>query len=280
MADVPISNLTDATTVNGTDEIPIVQSGVTKRATITELSAAITPANASTSAKGIIEIATQAEVDTGSSSLLAIVPSTLAATTLIKRSSGIQFFTASGTYTPTTGTRACMVFVQGGGGGGGNGSANNDGVTGSASSFGSYCSANGGAGGVRSTTIGAGGAGGTASNGIANLTGASGSDGYNVSGSSVTFGGLGGAARLLGGAGVGGTGTEAGGAGIANSGSGGGGASQATSGAGGGGGAGGLAIDYVDLTGVANVAVTVGAGGAGGGTGGAGGSGFVLVLEF
>lgn len=37
MADVKISALTDATTVGGTDEFPIVQAGVTKRATVTEL---------------------------------------------------------------------------------------------------------------------------------------------------------------------------------------------------------------------------------------------------
>lgn len=37
MADVKISALTDATTVNGTDELPIVQAGVTKRATISEV---------------------------------------------------------------------------------------------------------------------------------------------------------------------------------------------------------------------------------------------------
>lgn len=65
MADVPISNLTDATTVNSTDELPIVQSGVTKRATIAELSAAITPADASTSTKGIARLATNADVAAG-----------------------------------------------------------------------------------------------------------------------------------------------------------------------------------------------------------------------
>lgn len=37
MADVKISLLTDATTVGGTDEFPIVQGGVTKRATVSEL---------------------------------------------------------------------------------------------------------------------------------------------------------------------------------------------------------------------------------------------------
>ena len=40
MANVKISALTDATAVNTTDELPIVQSGVTKRATVAEVLAA------------------------------------------------------------------------------------------------------------------------------------------------------------------------------------------------------------------------------------------------
>jgi len=109
------------------------------------------------------------------------------------KSANIQTFTASGTYTPTTGTRICIVEGVGGGGGGG-------GVSTSSSTIGRGGGGGGGAGYFRrildiaaigasqSVTVGAAGAGGGAG-------GAGGNGGTTSFGSIATAtGGLGGAA--------------------------------------------------------------------------------------
>lgn len=203
----------------------------------------------------------------------------------------VQVFTASGTYTPTTGTSKALIFCQaGGGGGGGSGSSGGGtGGTGGTTSVGALASATGGVGGIQGTSNGSlGGAGGVGSLGLLNLAGSGGGATYADSQSStftIGTGGYGGVSFFGGGAlqsAFASSGNNAG----ANTGSGGSGASSApgTTFSGSGGGAGGLSIAFASNT-IAQT-VTIGAGGTGGtaGTsgsaGGAGGSGVVLILEF
>lgn len=180
---------------------------------------------------------------------------------------GLQYFTSSGTYTPTSGATTALVFVQGGGGGGGSNAGN--GNAGGNTTFGALATGNGGSGGGGNAGTVAGGAGGTATTGTINLTGQAGEG--NVS--TNTSSGAGGVARFLGGAGPASTGSGV--AAIANSGSGG---SGFQSGAGGGGGAGGLSILFYSS--IATQTVTIGAAGTPATSGGAGGAGYILVLEF
>lgn len=81
---------------------------------------------------------------------------------------GIQVFSASGTYTPTVGTTAVLVRVQGGGGGGGGSAATAGGqiavgTGGTGGAYGEGWYTTGFTGGIP-VTVGAGGAGGTAGN--------------------------------------------------------------------------------------------------------------------
>jgi hypothetical protein len=176
----------------------------------------------------------------------------------------IQYFTASGTYTPTSGAPWAIIFSQGGGGGGGGGNGGN-------TTVGSVATGSGAAGQT----------GGAASNGTVNLTGGNGGPAPSGSagGSCAWTGGGGAPAKFLGAPGFGSsgsTGTNA----AANSGSGGGGNGGVAVGASGatGGGAGGLAIRLYDCSSGAQT-VTIGTGGTGS-SGGNGGSGYVLVFEF
>jgi hypothetical protein len=97
----------------------------------------------------------------------------------------IQYFTSSGTYTPTSGTTFVVVEVVGGGGGGNNGGGGSAGGT---TSFGALVSATGGSTGSSAT-------GGTGSSGDLNLTGGSGSyaqgasktPGYTTGGSAPMY---------------------------------------------------------------------------------------------
>jgi hypothetical protein len=281
MANKKISALTAATTSGTGDLFVLVQGGVTKKITYDNLKAAIL-VTATEGTPGVLEVATTAEAEAGAVDDKIITPLKLAAALGVLGSDSlvnIQWFPATATYTPTSGANKALVFCQGAGGGGAGGG---DGGNGGNTTFGAYCTGNGGSGG----TTTAGGAGGTATNGIANLTGAAGDNPFAFTASSLNcnMGGEGGAARFLGAPGRGGRSiSAAGGAAAANSGSGGGGGASNSSGApgGGGGGAGGLAIDTVDLTGVSSVSVTIGAAGtAGSGGGSLGGAGYVLVLEY
>lgn len=197
---------------------------------------------------------------------------------------GIQYFSASGTYTKTTGTTSAIIFCQGGGGGGG-GDGGAGGV-GGASSFGSQCSANGGAGGVFDGA-GTGGAGGTASGGVANLTGQSGQKGvsYDNSSNDWSWGGDGGSPNFLGGYGYGeydaqqAAAERTATAGALGGGGGGYASGDSSSAPGGGGGSGGLAIELGVISGTETI--TIGAAGTAGSSGGAaGGAGYILVIEF
>lgn len=78
MANTKISEMTDATSVSGADEVPILQGGANKRATLTEVGALIAPA-ASTSAAGIVELATNAETITGTDTARAVTPASMKA---------------------------------------------------------------------------------------------------------------------------------------------------------------------------------------------------------
>lgn len=77
MTNKKISDLTATTTVGASDLFPIVQSGATKKITGANLITAVAPANATTSAAGIIEIATNAETVTGTDTSRAITPDDL-----------------------------------------------------------------------------------------------------------------------------------------------------------------------------------------------------------
>lgn len=167
---------------------------------------------------------------------------------------GVQTFSSSGTYTPTSGTATAIVFVKGAGGGGGGGSnttTGSNGGNGGASSFSGFTvtiTANGGTGGQAGKTTsepGANGSNGSASGGDANLAGGTGHGGA---------GGL-----------------------------------SATSGSTGGGGSGGNGAKAVDVvaitTGTASVTVgAAGSGGSGSGTfaknGQSGSPGYVEIWEF
>ncbi len=77
MADVPISGLTDATTIVAADELPIVQSGVTKRIRFDEFSAAITIADATETDKGVARLASAADALAGVVTDEIITPATM-----------------------------------------------------------------------------------------------------------------------------------------------------------------------------------------------------------
>lgn len=222
---------------------------------------------------------------------------------------GVQFFTASGTWTRETGATKALVFVVGGGGGGGG--AGNSAVNGSAggsSSFGAHCSATGGSGGTgadydSASNVSAGGAGGVGSSGSLNLKGSGGgwskieisTAGVAASTNSRILGGEGGSSVFGGGAVAPGVqAASASSAGNAGGSYGGGGSGAVASEAnaldgtasgngGGGGGGGGTCIKWITSPGSTET-VTIGAAGAGGAgslvTGGAGAGGMIMVLSF
>lgn len=204
-----------------------------------------------------------------------------------------KFLSGSGTYTtPANVSFISVKMVGGGGGGGGSGTGSpGNGVTGTASTFGtSLLTANGGVGGSASS---AGGAGGTASLGSGPIgtafTGGAGSGGGAAAlGAANVYssGGMGGA-NPFGGAGAAAI-NGAGLAGSPNTGAGGGGGGEDNThvyAASGGGGAGGF-VDAIIVSPAATYAYAVGTGGTGGtaGTsgfaGGAGGLGYIQVTEY
>jgi hypothetical protein len=169
----------------------------------------------STSRTITVPIASEAQAQAGTNNATAMTPlrtaqafAALAAGTSLLN---VQAFTASGTYTPTSGATKALVFCTGGGGGGlsdgefrgsgggggtaidfvvlsgsvsvtigagGNGGSSTP-TAGGTSSFGSFCSANGGAAG---NTTGVNG--GTATGGVLNLTGGAGVGGVSPGGAS------------------------------------------------------------------------------------------------
>lgn len=69
MANIAISALTAATTAGSTDVLPLVQGGVTKKVAV----GVLTP-DGSTTTKGLVEFATNAETATGAATGLAVTP--------------------------------------------------------------------------------------------------------------------------------------------------------------------------------------------------------------
>ena len=159
--------------------------------------ALVSAPDASTSAKGVVEAATQAEIDAdtalgGTGAVIAVAPDKLATSkygtrlpsaaekvTLSAIQAGtyfanptIQVFTASGTWTKPAGLKYIIVEGVGGGGGGGS-SGNTNGNTGGGGGGGGYSlkrvlAASLGA--TETVTCGAGGAGGASGNGGAGVT--------------------------------------------------------------------------------------------------------------
>lgn len=72
MADLKISELPVATAPTGTELVEIVQGGVNKQTTVSTVGGAAS--DASETVKGIIEIATQAETNTGTDDVRALTP--------------------------------------------------------------------------------------------------------------------------------------------------------------------------------------------------------------
>lgn len=294
MTNKKISDLTATTTVGDADLFALVQSGETKKITGEDLATALSPAAASTTTQGIVELATDAEAAAGVNTSTAVTPAALAYALLNGLGGSLKAvtgFSVSGTWNKTTGSNRALVFLWGAGGGGNavtSPSTFGAGSAGGNSTFGSYGTANG-AGGALNTARG--GAGGTTTAGSGTLTslgytGNAGQGGFQVTATGLTSstqtGGAGGG-TFLGGSG---RGAAAGAGGNAAYGSGGGGAALVSSTnlvCGGGGGAGGLRIMLIDVSAVSSVSVTIGAGGGGGtgiNAGGNGGDGYCLVMEY
>jgi hypothetical protein len=102
MADVKISDL-PAGTIAGGELVPMVQAGITKAGTLGAAAAAALPLALASGGTGS-SFASAAALRAG----LGILGSVTA-----------QFFTANGTYTPSSGMVACLVIATGGGGGAG-----------------------------------------------------------------------------------------------------------------------------------------------------------------
>ncbi len=199
------------------------------------------------------------------------------------------------TYTTPNGVAYLKIRISGaGGGGGGGGTTNGTAATaGTASTFGSILTANGGGLGVAGQSNGAGGAGGTATVSApafgTPITGGNGSGGGNYSTGTGTWAGINGGTNPLGGAGVG-LYSSSGTAGNANTGAGGGSGGAnfnvSASQLGGAGGAGGYAEAFVVPTAGQTFTYTVGVGGSAGGAGsngyagGAGADGYIEVTEY
>ncbi len=211
----------------------------------------------------------------------------------------IQKFTSgTGTYSTPAGVAYILVTMVGGGGGGAGGgatgSAGGAGGTGGDSTFGTtLLVANGGVGGVSSTSNPIGGAGGAASLGSGPigvaLNGARGGPGIVLAAvaGSASLGGNGASTPPFGGGGGGASGSSGiGGDGISNTGGGGGGGSTGAGSnqiSGGGGGAGGYVYAIISAPAGTYSYAVGGAGTAGtataGGNGGAGAAGFIVVEE-
>lgn len=206
--------------------------------------------------------------------------STPSGTNTAGRLLNIQIFTASGTYTPTSGTNGIKATgVGAGGGGSGTGVGAGAGGNGGTTVLGTLLIANGGTGGPNN----AGGAGGVAGTGTIHLPGASGNNGEGLN-ANVIDGGDGGAGIYGSGAGIGGASTGSGTAGATNTGAGGGGGGgSATTNSGGGGGGGATEIYYTStgITGTYTVTLNSGgSAGAGAVTGGAGAKGILIIEEY
>lgn len=208
------------------------------------VSAKVDPSNASAKATPVLADTLLLGDSAAAFALKAITLTALQAAIAPASLIGMQVFTSSGTYTPTPGTAAALVFCQGPGGGGAGGTAATlgggggagglsikailagvtaqtvtvpagaaggvnaqNGFNGNTTSFGAICSATGGSGGRNDGVNPFGGNGGVGSGGTINLTGGTGF-GINTG----NFFAAGGIPAFFGGAtGTGGTGNQSGG---------------------------------------------------------------------
>lgn len=188
-----------------------------------------------------------------------------------------QSFTASGTYTPTTGMSYCKIICVGSGGGGCNNNTGTAGGNGNTTSVGSTIISAGGGTGAPNTALGGAGGSTTSGTGVVGYTGGTGgAGGANALGS----GGFGGAAATQGS--VGGANGGNGGAATAGIlGGGGGGGTNVAAGGGGGGGGGAVAVGIFSAATIgASKAVTIGVAGTATSPAGAGGAGYVYIEEY
>lgn len=125
-------------------------------------------ADATTTGKGVSELATSAEAEAQTDTARTVTPSSLANFALLSEvldDVNLQIFTANGTYTPTSGIHKALIIATGGGGGGGgadtdgSGGAGGGGGGGAASCIAMVDSAEIGAN--ATVTVGGGGAGGS-----------------------------------------------------------------------------------------------------------------------
>lgn len=183
----------------------------------------------------------------------------------------VQYFTATATYTPTSGTSFVIVEVVGGGGGGSDVNISNAG-SGGTTSFGALVSATGGTGGTTLTPSG-----GAGSSGDINLTGGTG--GKVAVGSKISGACAGGFAPVYGSSHGHVTSSTAGTIAITALNYGGGGGRSGTNGNFAAGGGGGYARKKI-LTGFSGVTVTIGAAGTAGSGGQVGAAGLCVVWEY
>lgn len=89
MADFKISDLTSAGTLDGTEPIEIEQGGNSRKTT---LAAAVRSTPASASATGVVELATAAEILSGTAGALAVTPSAIDTALALTTPSGAANF--------------------------------------------------------------------------------------------------------------------------------------------------------------------------------------------
>jgi hypothetical protein len=231
---------------------------------------------ASTTAKGPVELATDAETKALADTQRAVTPSNLAA--LLTQPTTQTFLAGSGTYTKPANVLSIEIhLVGGGGGGGGSGSGAGNGTAGGNTTFGTLTGTGGSAGSTSSAAVVVGGA---ASGGIINQVGG----GANGADGTVPNRGAAGGNSFYGGGGAGGGVAGAGVGAAVNSGSGGGGGGATTANAGGGGAAGGYVYHIINAPAATysysvGAAGTAGSAGTGGAAGGTGSNGRITVIE-
>lgn len=203
----------------------------------------------------------------------------------------VQVFASSGTYTPTSGTNAIIVYgIGGGGGGAGSGSSGaGGGGSGGATSLGTLLSLGGGGAGNAgngTSSGGGGGIGGAVTTATYGVRGAAGGVGSPPTAGWLSSGPTGAPGMFGGGSGLGAQ-NNSGQAAAANSGAGGAGASGVSgiTNPGGSGGAGAFGMTYATgITGTYTVTIgaagTAGTAGASGFAGGAGGTGELIIFEY
>lgn len=87
--DVSLSDLTAASTINDADLLLIRQGTTDKSIAGSVVKLAATPGDASTTVKGVVELATNTETQTGTDAVRAVTPSTLASVTSTETRAGL-----------------------------------------------------------------------------------------------------------------------------------------------------------------------------------------------